>query len=136
MSPPNTELISHPLLDAKIARLNDRSLGLPVVRQTTKEISSMLAVEASRKVTPGQKVAVIPILRSGLSMTDALVDLISSETQLSVYHLGLFREKVSLAAVEYYNKIPTSTTPVTHAIIVDPLIATGNTAAAAIDTMK
>lgn len=103
----------------------------------------MLCIEASRtlpvKQVQGQgplatfqgeqlseRIGLVPILRAGLGMTEACLDLLPENT--SVLHIGLFREKVSLQPVEYYNKLPISPT-VDQVLIVDPLIATGGTAA-------
>lgn len=92
---------------------------------------------------PPSRISVVPILRSGLSMIPALTSLLPSP--VPVHHLGLYREKSTLQPVEYYNNLPyhgpTSSNPnaggpAELAIIVDPIIATGATACAAIDTLK
>lgn len=92
-------------------------------------------------ITPSN-VSIVPILRSGLSMVEPLLTLLP--TSVPVFHLGMYREKSTLQPVEYYNNLPyhnSSTNssdqgPSELAILVDPIIATGATAAAAIDTLK
>jgi uracil phosphoribosyltransferase len=75
-------------------------------------------------------------MRSGLAMVDSVLDVVVPGNKVIVHHLGLFRERQTLEVVEYYNNIPTTAAPVDHAIIVDPLLATGSTSVAAIDTLK
>jgi len=75
------------------------------------------------------RIGITPILRAGLGMTDAMLSLFPNAP---VYHIGLFREKVSLQPVEYYSKLPSEPT-VDQVFIVDPLIATGGTAVAAVN---
>lgn len=86
-------------------------------------------------IAPSQ-ICLVPILRSGLSMVDALQALLPDP--VSVHHLGLYREKSTLQPVEYYNNLPQHSTSSTAdlAIIVDPIIATGSTVCAAIDTLR
>jgi len=115
------------------------------VLQGIHDLSIMLGYEASRDLeeTPFQgrspiapftgsvvkpRVGLTPILRAGLGMTDALLSLFP---EAPVYHLGIYREKVSLQPVEYYSKLPASP-PVDLVFILDPLIATGGTALAAL----
>jgi uracil phosphoribosyltransferase len=69
-------------------------------------------------------------------MQDSFLDQAPSELVVVVYHLGLFRDPVSLEPVEYYNKLPARDPSIEHAYIVDPLIATGGTAAAVIDILR
>lgn len=106
----------------------------------------MLCIEASRSLSVKQvqgqgplatfqgeqlsdRIGVVPILRAGLGMTEACLELLPENT--SVLHIGLFREKVSLQPVEYYNKLPVTPT-VDQVLILDPLIATGGTAVVSI----
>lgn len=128
------------------------------VRQLTSEIATFLAYEATYRTlslhstqdetTPvgatyaPQSIApvrlcLVPVLRSGLGMTEAFLNYLPASTE--VHHLGLFREENTLNAVEYYNKLPKPSTQKGHidtAFIVDPIIATGNTACAAIQIMR
>lgn len=133
---------------SKISQLRDRSLKPHVVRTLVAEISTALTTTALPSSTStstslthpaSPKIAVIPVLRSGLSMSDPFldtVDKVSPDTDVVVYHLGLFREKVSLQPVEYYNKLPVKEDRITEAYVVDPLIATGGTAKAVIGVLK
>jgi uracil phosphoribosyltransferase len=109
----------------------------------------MLGFEYTTVVNTPGSYALIPVLRSGLSMLDCTfytilpwtLELILAFQQLlpdadvPVYHLGIFRDKSTLAPVEYYNKLPNDTT-VDLAIVIDPIIATGGTAEAVIQTLK
>lgn len=78
------------------------------------------------------KVALVPVLRSGLGFVDGFLNLFP---EAPVYHLGIYREKVSLQPVEYYNKLP-SVPNVDMCYVLDPVIATGNTAIATINLLK
>ncbi|KAF8313047.1 armadillo/beta-catenin/plakoglobin [Clavulina sp. PMI_390] len=118
-------------------------------RDNVRDISYILGIEASRDLpevpvqgnTPispftGSQIAptigLLPILRAGLGMTDALMNLFPLA---KTYHLGLFREKVSLQPVEYYSKLP-SQPNVDQVFLLDPLIATGGTVCAALAMIK
>ena len=104
----------------------------------------MLGYPYDRETIAPARISVVPILRSGLSMVDAATALLPAPTP--IHHLGLFREPVSLQPVEYYNNLPyhrdpppgpASAPPADHlAIILDPIIATGGTAVAAIQTLR
>jgi uracil phosphoribosyltransferase len=94
-------------------------------------------LEAPYTVTaPVEKAVVVPILRSGLQMVNAFLALLPSDT--SIHHLGLFRDKHTLSPVEYYNKLPPlhATSQVDIAFVVDPIIATGGTAATVVSILK
>ena len=80
----------------------------------------------------------IIILRSGLSMFDSFVAELpeKSAAEASTYHIGIFRDKVSLQPVEYYNKLPPKSDAIKRAFVLDPLIATGGTAGAVVNIMK
>ncbi|KAF9008920.1 armadillo/beta-catenin/plakoglobin [Cyathus striatus] len=138
-------IISHPLVNAELSKLRESSTTPKEFREGINHISVMLGIEASRSLeeetfsgtTPvgpftGTKIkpriGLTPILRAGLGMTDALLSLFPSAP---VYHLGLFREKVTLQPVEYYSKLPASP-PIDQVFLLDPLIATGGTACAAL----
>jgi len=97
----------------------------------------MSPLQASYPVTaPVEKAVVVPILRSGLQMVNAFLALLPTDT--SVHHLGLFRDKHTLSPVEYYNKLPPLNTAsqVDIAFVVDPIIATGGTAATVVSILK
>ncbi|KAG0645157.1 uracil phosphoribosyltransferase [Hyphodiscus hymeniophilus] len=133
---PNVTVISHPLLAAKLECIQDRATDSATMRQLVAQATKIMAVIATSSIEPGQTCALVPLMRSGLAMVDPVLEIMVPGSKVKVHHLGLFREKTTLQAIEYYNNIQTSEMPVPHAIIVDPLLATGNTSAAAIDTLK
>ncbi|KAJ3517989.1 hypothetical protein NLJ89_g171 [Agrocybe chaxingu] len=138
-------VVSHPLINAELSKLRQSSTTPKDFRQGVDTISLLLGYEATRDLeeesftgkTPvasftgsrvKHSVGLTPILRAGLGMSDALLKLFPSAP---VYHLGLFREKVTLQPVEYYSKLPPYPT-VDQVFVLDPLIATGGTAVAAL----
>ncbi|GAA5959795.1 hypothetical protein JCM3765_000106 [Sporobolomyces pararoseus] len=145
----SVNLLSHPLVATKLSELRDKRTPSSRFRSLIKEISTLLAIEASRdlelKDVPNlespiasytgkelaHRIGVSPILRAGIGMTEALLDLFPSA---SVHYLGLFREAVSLQPVEYYQKLP-RTPNVDTLYLLDPLVATGGTAMAAISML-
>lgn len=136
---------SHPVLKHKISKLRDVNTTPPEFRKLLKEISFILAVEASRdlETSPVEglrspiapytgtaleaRIGISPILRAGIGMTDAFLDLFPDAT---VFYLGLFRDKTLLQPVEYYQKLPQSP-QVDTVFLLDPVLATGGTAIAA-----
>ncbi|KAF2873649.1 uracil phosphoribosyltransferase-domain-containing protein [Massariosphaeria phaeospora] len=164
--PRNAHVSSHPCLQAKLSQLRSASTGSRDVQTLVHEIALMVGYEAlasglkakedgtdksplgytytTKTTSPAPSaISLVPILRSGLSMVPALSSLLPSP--VPVHHLGLYREKSTLQPVEYYNNLPYhSATPTNPnaggpaelAIVVDPIIATGATACAAIDTLK
>ncbi|CAE6416670.1 unnamed protein product [Rhizoctonia solani] len=145
MSTNKIHVLSHPLVNAKMAVLRDVNTNSKEFREGIRDLSYLVAIEATRDLeekpvsgttpvsefqgsTIKPRLGVVPILRAGLGMTDAMLSLFPAAR---VYHIGLFREKVSLQPVEYYSKLPTQPT-VDQVFIVDPLIATGGTAIAAV----
>ncbi|OLL23151.1 putative uracil phosphoribosyltransferase urg2 [Neolecta irregularis DAH-3] len=156
--PSNVRLSSHPLLQSKLSALRDSKTTSELTRLLTSQISTLLAVEATKdnlsarrdgmaeshlgepyntlSIAPA-RLAVMPVLRAGLGMTDAFMNLLPVET--TVHHIGLFRERVSLQPVEYYNKLPQSdgmTKMMDIVFVLDPVIATGGTAGATIQILK
>ncbi|SPC65095.1 probable uracil phosphoribosyltransferase [Ustilago sp. UG-2017b] len=146
MSGSNVHVVQHPLISHHLANLRLADTSPKEFRLLVKNISTILCIESSRtlpvKQVQGQgplatfqgeqlseRIGLVPILRAGLGMTEACLNLLPENT--SVLHIGLFREKVSLQPVEYYNKLPATPT-VDQVIILDPLIATGGTAVACI----
>ncbi|KAK2759123.1 hypothetical protein FQN54_003222 [Arachnomyces sp. PD_36] len=161
--PANVHVSNHPCLQAKLSQLRSASTTSRETKALVNEIALIIGCEAlasSVKSSDGgtdttplgytyttqtlspSSISLVPILRSGLGMTEALQTLLPSP--VPIHHLGLYREPTSLQPVEYYNNLPyhtsgpssknTSATPL--AILLDPLIATGGTAAAAIQTLK
>lgn len=136
-TPSNVRILDHPAIKAKIDLLRDRSLRSSAVRALTHELSQIVAIEATRSLpqdTP--KIALVPVLRAGLPMCEPFLAAVSPETDVVVYHLGLYREKKTLEPVEYYNKLPSQGPRIERVFVVDPLIATGGTATATIDILR
>lgn len=140
----------HPLLAHKMTILRDATTSTQDFRRVLKEITYFLGYEASRSTkteeevvsTPlgvdfkgskvSEEIAIIPILRSGLSMADAMLDLMP---KAQVHHIGMFRTKDSPMPIQYYNRLPKDNTA-DVAYIVDPCIATSNTLHAVITILK
>ncbi|CAL1701480.1 unnamed protein product [Somion occarium] len=147
MSTPNkVTVLSHPLINARLSKLREMSTPAKEFREGIHDISLILGIEASRDLEQesyeGQtpvgpftgshikpRIGLTPILRAGMGMTDALLELFPSAP---VYHLGIFREKTTLQPVEYYSKLP-PVPPIDLVFLLDPLIATGGTACAAMN---
>lgn len=140
----------HPLLRHKLALLRDRNTTTAKFRQVAREISLLMAYEVTRDLplepidieTPlepmraehlaGKKLCIVSILRAGNGILEGMLDLVPSAR---VGHIGLFRDPVSLRPVEYYLKLPSDIAERT-VILVDPMLATGNSAAAAVSRLK
>ncbi|KAL9712827.1 hypothetical protein Ac2012v2_004065 [Leucoagaricus gongylophorus] len=137
--------LANPIISNELCRLRQSSTSAKEFREGVERISLILGYEASKDLQTenfqGQtpisafqgrrikaKVGLTPVLRAGLGMTDALLSLYPDAP---VYHLGLFREKATLQPVEYYSKLPPSP-PCDQIFLLDPLIATGGTAIAAL----
>ncbi|OSC98661.1 UDP-N-acetylglucosamine 1-carboxyvinyltransferase [Trametes coccinea BRFM310] len=146
MASDKLHVLAHPIVNARLSKLRQMSTTPKEFREGIHDISMILGIEASRDLEEetfqGQtpigpftgssikpKIGLTPILRAGMGMTDALLDLFPAAR---VYHLGIFREKVSLQPVEYYSKLPPNPT-VEQVFLLDPLIATGGTACAAMN---
>ncbi len=146
----NVTVIDHPLVQHKLSLLRNKETDTFTFRLLLREVSLLLGYEVTRDLelelntieTPlaemqapflaGKKLALISILRAGNGLVDGLLDLIPSAR---VGHVGLYRDPDTLVAVEYYFKVPSdlSDRPV---IVADPMLATANTAIAAVDRMK
>ena len=143
-------VFDHPLIQHKLAILRDKSTGTKEFRALIGEIAGLMCYEATRNLptqevlveTPvatakcrmlaGKKLAIIPILRAGLGMVDAMVELIPSA---KIGHIGLYRDPVTHMPVEYYCKLPEDIES-RQVFVVDPMLATGGSAVAAIDFLK
>ena len=150
MTHPTTLHVSkHPAVLHKLAVLRDEDTEPKKFREVVRELSWLLGYEALQdaKVRPlkirtpmeemeaselGERIGLIPILRAGLGMVDAMLELMPTA---QVWHLGLFRDERTLRPVEYYNKLPDSAS-VDLCLILDPMLATGGSATAAIDVLK
>jgi uracil phosphoribosyltransferase len=139
----------HPLVLDKLTRLRDASTPTPLFRLLVRQLSQLLFVEAAGDLatesitvrTPltecaGEcllpRIGLAPILRAGLGMAEAILDLVP---EASVWHLGLYRDHETLQPVTYYNKLPAKS-DVDVLFVLDPMLATGGSAAAAIDILK
>lgn len=143
-------IIDHPLVQHKISLLRDRNTGTKEFRELVAEIAMLICYEATRdlplkeiemetplavaktKVISGRKVAFIPILRAGLGMIDGVTSLVPAA---KIGHIGIFRDPETKEPVTYYSKFPEDIAE-RHAIVVDPMLATGNSAIAAINELK
>ena len=139
----------HPLVKHKVTRLRDKNVDSKKFRELVREISALLAYEAtfdlnlqSKEVetpletTTGselkQRIGLVPILRAGLGMVEGIWELMPSA---EVWHIGLYRDEHTLLPVEYYNKLPIEPT-VSVCLILDPMLATGGSAVATVDVLK
>ncbi|EXJ89319.1 uracil phosphoribosyltransferase [Capronia epimyces CBS 606.96] len=125
-----------PLYTAKLSQLRDLTLPPREVRSLTAELTTMLADIAIEPPSLTETVVVVVILRSGLAMMDAFLSKFPPEANVIVQHLGIFRDKKTLQPVEYYNKLSPRSAKIRHAYILDPVIATGGTADAAIEILR
>lgn len=146
----NLHIIDHPLIRHKLALLRDRETSTNKFRDLLREISLLMGYEVLRDLptenvaveTPlgtakaqkiaGKKLCIVSILRSGHGLMDGLLELVPSAR---VGHIGLYRDPDTLVPVEYYLKLPEDLQD-RAAVIVDPLLATGKSAVAAIDRVK
>ncbi len=143
-------VLDHPLLHHKLSILRDKNTGVKEFRETVGEIAGLMCYEATRnlpteeveietpittdkfRVLSGKKLAIVPILRAGLGMVDGMISLIPSA---KVGHIGLYRNEETHEPVEYFCKMPPDITE-RQIFVVDPMLATGGSAIAAIDIMK
>eukprot|EP00158_Paraphelidium_tribonemae_P000873 Partr_v1_DN23581_c0_g1_i1_m14447 putative uridine kinase len=143
-------LFQHPLVAHKISMLRNRDISHKQFRELMAELAVLLAVKATgdlplveglklqspmceyQGVELADRIGLFPVLRAGLGMVDAVLDVIPSAR---VYHIGLYREKSTLLPVEYYNKLPQECR-VDVGIILDPMIATAGTAISTVNILK
>ena len=146
----NVHVLDHPLIQHKLAILRDKNTPVKEFREMIGEIAALMCYEATRNLptkeveveTPiatakvrklaGKKLAIVPILRAGLGMVDAMVQLIPSA---KIGHIGLYRDPETHKPVEYYCKLPEDVEN-RQVFVVDPMLATGGSAVAAIDFLK
>ena len=144
------EIVDHPLIQHKISLMRDRNTGTKEFRDLVSEVAMLLCYEATRdlpteevevetpialahtKVLAGRKLALVPILRAGLGMVDGMLNLIPAA---KVGHIGLYRNEETLEPVEYYCKLPADAEQ-RELFVVDPMLATGGSASAAIRFIK
>jgi uracil phosphoribosyltransferase len=149
MSTPTLHVSQHPAVLHKLAILRDEKTEPKKFREVVRELSWLLGYEAlaDARVRPldvrtpietmegaelADRIGLVPILRAGLGMVDAMLELMPTA---QVWHLGLFRDERTLRPVEYYNKLPDSAS-VELCLILDPMLATGGSATAAIEVLK
>ncbi len=143
-------IMDHPLIQHKVSLIRDINTGVKEFRELVEEIAMLMGYEVTRNLplqqveieTPvsraktnvisGKKLAIIPILRAGLGMVDGMLKLIPAA---KVGHIGLYRDPESLDPIEYYCKLPTDIED-RELIVVDPMLATGGSASAAIQFIK
>jgi uracil phosphoribosyltransferase len=141
--------VEHPLIANHLARLRDESTPPAEFRVLVQRLAVLLAYEATKDlelapahvraplaVTTGQvlnqRIGLIPILRAGLGMVDPVLNLIPGA---EVWHLGVYRDEITATPIEYYSRFP-GTSPVDVALVLDPMLATGGSAVAALATLK
>jgi len=143
-------IVDHPLVQHKLTLIRDKSISTKSFRELLKEIGMLLCYEVTRDLplaevtveTPmermqsakiaGKKLVFVPVLRAGVTFVDGMMDLVPTAR---VAHIGLYREPQTFSAVEYFFKSP-SDLGERLAIVVTPVVATANTAVAAIDRLK
>lgn len=146
---PGVVEVDHPLVRHHLTRLRDERTSPEEFRSLVRRLATLLAYEALQDLheeplairTPNcahegrrlrESIGLVPILRAGLGMVDPILDLIPTA---EVWHLGVYRDERTAKPVEYYSKIP-QTEPVDTALILDPMLATGGSAVAALSTLR
>jgi uracil phosphoribosyltransferase len=143
-------ICDHPLIQHKLTFIRDENTNTKDFRELVDEVATLMAYEITRDIplekttvkTPvttaecqvisGRMLGLIPILRAGLGMVDGILKLLPAA---KVGHIGLYRDPETLQPVEYYTKLPTDVTE-RELIVIDPMLATGGSAIAAIDVLK
>jgi len=146
----NLTVLSHPLIQHKLAVLRDKGTSKKTFRALVEEISMLMGYEVTKDLklepveidTPlermtahkmsGKKLTIVPVLRAGLGMADGILRLVPSAR---VGHIGLYRDHVTLEPVDYYFKIPAEAED-RDFIVLDPMLATGGSAAAAVTFLR
>ncbi|WP_124728497.1 uracil phosphoribosyltransferase [Staphylospora marina] len=146
----NLYVFDHPLIQHKLTHIRDKRTGTKEFRELVDEVAALMAYEITRdmplrevevetpvatakcKVLAGKKIGLVPILRAGLGMVDGILKLIPTA---KVGHLGMYRDPETLEPVMYYSKMP-SDIGERDLIVIDPMLATGGSAAAAITELK
>lgn len=147
---PKVHVMDHPLIQHKMSYIRDKETSTKVFRELVDEVGALMAYEVTRELeledveveTPitkmtakrlsGKKIAIVPILRAGLGMQEGMLRLIPSAR---VGHVGLYRDPVTLEAIEYYAKFPGDIEE-RDIFVIDPMLATGASAVEAIKAVK
>ena len=142
--------MDHPLIKHKLSLMRDKTTGVKEFREATREIAMLMCYEATRdlplkeitietpvsearvQVISGKKIALVPILRAGLGMVDGMLELIPAAR---VGHVGMYRDEETHEPHEYYCKVPADIDQRT-CLVVDPMLATGGSATAAIEYLR
>ena len=139
----------HPLIAHKLAYLRDKRTEPKKFREVVREITQLLAYEATQDLPTEEKVVetplttttcrvvcervgLVPVLRAGLGMVEAVLELLP---YAQVWHIGLFRDESTLKPIQYYNRLPNKAT-VDTCLLLDPMLATGGSACATLDILK
>ena len=145
----NLYVIEHPLVQSKLARLRNKDTNNKEFRELVREISSLLCYEATRDMTTKDvkvetslgvadgkvmdlDLGIVPILRAGIGMVDGMVDLVPNAR---IGHIGLYRDPNTFMPIEYYCKLPDNVENL-EIFVLEPMMATGGTASAAIQFLK
>ena len=145
----NVHASNHPLVKHKVSMLREKKTDSTTFRQLIREISILLTYEATADLLTQTKhvdtpltsiegyelkdnIGLVPILRAGLGMVEGVWELVPSA---QVWHIGLYRDEMTLKPIEYYNKLPIEPT-VSVCLILDPMLATGGSAVATVDILK
>lgn len=147
---PNLTIIRHPLVLHKLTLLRDRETPTKIFKELVDEIATLMAYEATKEIAveprevatpleptmghhiPGKKLTLVPILRAGLGMVEGVLRLVPAAR---VGHIGLYRDHETLRPVDYYFKIPGDAAE-RDFFLLDPMLATGGSAVAAVDSLK
>jgi len=143
-------VFDHPLIQHKLTYIRDKNTGTKEFRELVDEVATLMAYEITRdlpledttietpvskavtKIVSGKKIGLVPILRAGLGMIDGILKIIPAA---KVGHVGLYRDPETLKPVEYYLKLPSDIAE-RELIVIDPMLATGGSASAAITLLK
>ncbi len=146
----NVEIMDHPLIKHKISKMRDEETGSKEFREYVNEIAMLMGYEVTRdlplmdiqvktplaiaktQIIAGKKLAIVPILRAGLGMVDGMLNLMPN---VKVGHIGMYRDHDTLQPVSYYCKLPEDIAT-RDVILVDPMLATGVSSAAAVEFLK
>lgn len=150
MNKDNVFVFDHPLIQHKISLMRDKRTTTKEFRELVSEVAMLMAYEVTRdlplkeveietpvavartKVLAGKKLALVPILRAGLGMVDGMLNLLP---MAKVGHIGLYRDPKTLEPVEYYCKLPDDSSE-REIVVLDPMLATGGSASAAVSFLK